>query len=170
MFNIVIKDDTEYYDAVRSLVMSSQGPNGPLITSQNHPDGLPFDKWAKNIGIKTLKTAQARTNLALQALQAPEGERPRIIMIDELASSHQPSASSPKIPSVPMMRDFARTMRQQHPEFRGRWGCYVANGPHIDYSKFAPAIDELLKADAHIAVELYPRFKDYCGSAQTTAG
>src|SRR5262245_50013077 len=169
MFNIVIKDDKEYYQAVRSLVMSSQGPHGPLITSQNHPEDLPFGKWAKNIGIKTVKTSTARVNLVRRALEAPENQRPRVVMIDELSTSHTPTPQSDPIKTVPMIRDFAKTMSQESPEHRGRWGCYIANGGRVDYSKFAPAIVELLRADAHIAVELYPRFEDYCGSANTTA-
>ena len=68
-----------------------------------------------------------------------------------------------------MIQAFATTLRERHPGLRGRWGCYVANGPRVDLSNLAPAIDALLLADATIAVEMYPRYADYCAVGRTPA-
>jgi hypothetical protein len=160
MFHIINRNSPKHFDAVRDLVMSTQGPVRPLIASQNHLDGLPFDKWAQNFGVLHFETAVDRTGTIHGALKELEGHNPpHIAMVDEVRSE-----------SVDMNAKFAKMMREQHPEQAGRWGCYVASGPRINLSNYAPAIDELLKANAHIAVEMYPRYADYCRAAKTTAG
>ena len=161
MFHIINRNSPEHFDAVRALVMSTQGPVRPLIASQNHLDGLPFDKWAQNFGVLHFQGpagAVHKEGAIAAAIKLEEG--PHIAMVDEVRRE-----------SVDQIAEFAKRMREQQPLVSGSsWGCYVASGPRISFSNYAPAIDALLKANAHIAVEMYPRYADYCRAAKTTAG
>ena len=74
---------------------------------------------------------------------------------------------------VPKIAGAARRLRAERPELRGLWGAFVAGGPRTAYTSFnpprAPAIDELLRADATLGLELYPRYSDYCASGPTVS-
>jgi hypothetical protein len=86
-------------------------------------------------------------------------------MIDELAGGRG---------LVPKIADAARRLRTRRPDLRGLWGAFVGSGPRTAYTAFnppdAPAIDELLRADATLTLEFYPRYSAYCASATTVSG
>jgi hypothetical protein len=151
MFNIINRNSPEHWDAIRELVIST---DGPLVASQNHPEGLPFDRWVRNLGVLRIPSAEACADAVVQTLGAAEA--PRVVMIDDL-----------RLAVVGMIRDFARVMRDRHPELAGRWGVYVASGPGVSLDNYGPAILELLQAGATLAVEMYPRYADYCAAGWT---
>jgi hypothetical protein len=154
MFNIINRNSPEHWAAIRELVTSTEGP---LVASQNHPEGLPFAKWAQNLGVLRIPSAEAGAEAVVGSLGAPEP--PRVVMLDDL-----------RMAAVEMIRDLARIMRDRHPELAGRWGVYVANGPGVGLDNYGPAIAELLRAGATLAVEMYPRYADYCGAGWRSAG
>ncbi|HSJ73873.1 MAG TPA: hypothetical protein VK904_06115 [Miltoncostaeaceae bacterium] len=67
----------------------------------------------------------------------------------------------------------ARRLRQERPDLRGRWGAFVAGSPRTAYTSFnppgSPVIDELLRADGTLRLELSPRYSDYCASGATVS-
>jgi hypothetical protein len=158
MFHTVVlaTQDRDRWDAVRSLVLTT---DGPLIASQNRPpaDVVPVAKWTKNISVLHHPSPASLTEAALTALQAPPGERPRFVIVDELRTD-----------SVSLIAAFAKEMRR-HPDLAGRWGCYLANGGRVSFRSWRPAIDELLRADARLVVEMYPSYGEYIASGASSA-
>jgi hypothetical protein len=159
VFHIINRNSPAHFGAVLGLVMGAQGENPPLIASQNKLDDLPVEKWAHNFGVLHFPGPTGAQDKAVAVGAAIGGpvQAARIAMVDEVRTR-----------SMAQIADFAALMRDFHPEAEGRWGCYIANGPRIAYSGFAPAIEGLLEANAHIAVEMYPRYTDYCRAGSTT--
>lgn len=160
MFHIVARRTPLRWNAIHALV---RGHELPLITSENRPDGVAPRDWCKYILARRVATAR---DLADEVIGALSGDEPAAMaMIDELAGGRG---------LVPKIALAARRLRTRRPDLRGRWGAFVGSGPRTAYTAFnppdAPAIDELLRADATLTLELYPRYSAYCASATTVAG
>jgi hypothetical protein len=160
MFHIVARRTPLRWDAILRLVERNELP---LITSENRPDGVAPRNWCKYILARRLATGR---DVADEVIRALTGDEPAAMaMIDELAGGRG---------LVPKIADAARRLRTQRPDLRGLWGVFVGSGPRTAYTAFnppdAPAIDELLRADATLTLELYPRYSAYCASATTVSG
>jgi hypothetical protein len=160
MFHIVVRRTPQTWDAILGLV---QRQESPLITSESRPDDVAPRDWCKYVLARRHATGRDVADDVVGALTGDD--QAAMAMIDELAGGRD---------LVPKLADAARRLRTQRPDLRGRWGAFVSGGPGTAYTAFnrtgAPAIDELLAADATLALELYPRYSDYCVSATTVSG
>ena len=162
VFHIVARRTPLRWDAIHGLVLSHELP---LITSENRPADVAPGNWCKYILARRLETGRDVADAVIRALTGDRDEPAAMAMIDELAGGRG---------LVPKIADAARRLRRRRPDLRGRWGAFVGSGPRTAYTKFnppeAPAIDELLRADATLTLELYPRYSAYCASAATVSG
>jgi hypothetical protein len=160
MFHIVVRRTQGNWDAVLEL---AEGHQLPLITSENRPADVAAANWCKYVLARRHETGRDVADEVIAALTGDD--QARMAMIEELAGGRN---------LVPMIADAARLLREERPELRARWGAFVAGGPRTAYTTFnppsAPAIDELLRADATLGLELYPRYSDYCAAATTVSG
>lgn len=147
--HIVVIADRAHWDAIRAL---SDAGLGPMITSQNKPDDLPFERWTRNIHHSTYPTGEALADGIHQILCAPDGA-PARVMIDEVRGE-----------SIDKIAAAAERLRTRYPQWAGRWGAYLVNGEGVSYPRLNPAIDALLDAHAVIGVELYVHQSRYCAS------
>lgn len=160
MFHIVVRRAPGKWDAVHELVCRQLLP---LITSENRPYDVAAQNWCKYSLARRHKSGREVADDVLDALTGDD--HAAMAMIDELAGGHD---------LVPNIAEAASLLRTERPDLRGLWGAFVAGGTGTAYTSFnpkeAPAIDELLRADATLALELYPRYSDYCAAAKTTSG
>lgn len=154
MFNIIDRRDPAHWNAIGRLV--AENPGGPLIASQNRPEDLRPERWARNVSVLDHHHADGEALLesVVATLTADEAA---IVMIDELRGG-----------SKEKIAEGARMLRERHPELAGRWGTYVVSGTAVSYPNLQPAVDELLAADAIVAVEYYVHYRDYCASGATS--
>jgi len=159
VFHIVVRRTPGTWDALLGLVERHELP---LITSENRPDDVAPQDWCKYILARRHATARDVADDVIDALTGDD--RAAMAMIDELAGGQD---------LVPKIADAARFLRARRPDLRGLWGAFVAGGPRTAYTSFnppsAPAIDELLRADATLGLELYPKYADYCASGTTVS-
>jgi hypothetical protein len=152
--HIVHIADTYSWDAIKAL---SESNGGPMITSQNKPEGVPYDHWNRNISVLWYQSGEQMADAINAILSNPAGA-PARVMIDEVRSA-----------SKDMVAACARRMRSVYPQWRGRWGAYIVTGEAIAYPNLQPAIDELLDAGAPLGVEMYAHQSRYCASGSTIA-
>jgi hypothetical protein len=159
MFHIVVRRTPGTWDAILGLV---QRHELPLITSENRPDDVAPQDWCKYILARRHATGRDVADDVMGALTGDD--RAAMAMIDELAGGRD---------LVPKIAAAARLLRAERPDLRGLWGAFVSGGPRVAYTSFnrpsAPAIDELLRADATLGLELYPKYSDYCASGNTAS-
>ncbi len=147
-FHTVVIAHRAHWDSVLDL---SQRGLGPMITSQNKPEDLPFDQWANNLHWEA--TGGDGATLADEAharLGNPAGA-PAFVLVDELRTNTQDTLLA-----------FARRMAARYPQYRGRWGAYLGPGEAITYAAWTPAIDALLEAGAILVPEMYFSRESYC--------
>jgi hypothetical protein len=159
MFHIIVRRTPANWDAILGLV---QRHELTLITSENRPDVVAPQDWCKYVLARRHATGR---NVADDVIGALTGDdRAAMAMIEELAGGQD---------LIPKIADAARLLREERPDLRGLWGAFVAGGPRVAYTSFnrprAPAIDELLRADATLGLELYPRYSDYCVAGTTAS-
>jgi hypothetical protein len=159
VFHIVVRRTPGTWDALMELVERHELP---LITSENRPDDVAPENWCKYVLARRHATGRDVAGAVTGALTG-DG-RAAMALIDELAGGAG---------LVPKVAQAARRLRLQRPDLRGRWGVLVAGGPRTAYTRLnppeAPAIDELLRADATLALELYPRYSAYCAAGRTAS-
>jgi hypothetical protein len=147
--HIVHIDDVWAWDSILAL---ADADLGPMITSQNKPPALAWERWARNIHTSWYATGEEMAD-AIDAILSPPGAAPMKVLIDELSSG-----------SLAQVEACALRMAAVYPQWAGRWGAYVVNGTNVAYPGLNPAIDALLDADALIAVEMYPAQSAYCAA------
>ena len=159
MFHIVVRRTPGNWDAILGLV---QRHELALITSENRPDDVAPQDWCKYILARRHATGRDVADDVIGALTGDD--RAAMAMIDELAGGFD---------LVPKIAAAARLLRAERPDLRGLWGALVSGGPRTAYTSFnppsAPAIDELLRADATLGLELYPKYSDYCAAGNTVS-
>jgi hypothetical protein len=159
MFHIIVRRTPANWDAILGLV---QRHELPLITSENRPDDVAAQDWCKYVLARRHSTGRDVADDVIDALTGDD--RAAVAMIEELAGGQG---------LIPKIADAARLLREERPDLRGRWGALVAGGPRVAYTSFnrprAPAIDELLRADATLGLELYPRYSDYCAAGTSAS-
>jgi len=156
-YHTVHKDDIWAWDSIWALAQAYPDV-GPMINSQNKSDLVPNTMWAQRIDPDWYATGTEMADAMHQAF-IPFDTAPRVIMIDELKT--QPAGTIQKF------AECADRMRTVYPQWEGRWGVHVVNGPAVDYSGLNPGLDALLKANAVLAVEMYPLQSDYCNNGST---
>lgn len=170
-FQIVHKDFYTHWDAIDGL-----GARLPyvLIASQNRPAQVPALRWSQNItteygydeGMLVPFHSGAEIAAFIHRMLQKGEAGPRFVMIDELRDGVGTSTQT-------LVHDCAVELATRYPQWRGRWGAYVVNGPHVAYTGLnddgKPAIDALLDAGAILAAEMYARRVDYCNAGSTTA-
>ena len=159
VFHIVVRRTPGTWDALMELVERHELP---LITSENRPDDVAPENWCKYVLARRHATGREVAGAVTGALTG-DG-RAAMALIDELAGGAG---------LVPKVAQAARRLRLQRPDLRGRWGVLIAGGPRTAYTRLnppeTPAIDELLRADATLALELYPRHSAYCAAGRTAS-
>lgn len=150
--HIVHIADTWAWD---SILVLSDADLGPMITSQNKPADLAYERWTQNIHHSWYATGEDMAD-AINGILSPVGAAPMKVLVDEL-----------KTESMDKLEACANRMRTVYPQWTGRWGTYVVNGSGVAYPNLNPAIDALLDADAILAVELYTARSTYCASGNT---
>ncbi len=159
MFHIVVRRTPGNWDALLGLVERHELP---LITSENRPADVAPENWCKYVLARRHASGQDVADDVIGALTG--ADQAAMAMIDELAGGGG---------LVQKIAEAARLLRDERPELRGRWGAFVAGGPRTAYTSFnrpsAPAIDELLRADATLALELYPKYSDYCAAGASVS-
>jgi hypothetical protein len=153
-YHIVVIADGDRYDSIRALADAGQGP---IVTSQNKPDDLPWERWARNVHYASYASSEALADDLHHLLCVP-GAAPLEVMIDEL-----------KPESMELIRGAAERMRARYSQWSGRWGAYVVNGEAVAYPNLAPALDALLDADAIVAPEMYAIESHYCAAGRDAA-
>jgi hypothetical protein len=141
-FHIVHKDFPYHWDSI--LALASQYST-VSIASQNKPDSVPQDRWTKMLHTSAQPTGAALA-ANVNALLVDVATAPSMVMVDELNGN-----------TVATIAELAQTMRTQYPQWQGRWGAFTTV-----FTGGQPAIDELLSAHAHIAVERYIEQSWYC--------
>ncbi len=147
----VVIADVDTWDAILDL---SNRDLGPMITSQNKPDQLPFERWAKNVSAYDAQGNPRDPNelaAAVNGLFADPAGAPAKILIDELASG-----------SAATVEGFANVMAGTYPQWRGRWGVHLAPGENVDYAAWQAPIDAALSAGAILLPEMYFYRSTYC--------
>jgi len=128
-----------------------------MIAAQNPQAGVQASRWARNIHTSHYTTPTAMADA--MHLSFTQAGGPAAILIDEAKTATQG-----------YIKQVADRMRAVYPQWNGRWGAYLVNGPAISYPNLTAVIDALLDADAIIVAEMYPYRSAYCQSGGTTAG
>lgn len=130
-------------------IASTSRPTG--TGGEDSPAGVvvPANKWAKvYTGMTPDRDGTTVVNDIVATLTNNEAQ---IVVFDELASANKD-----------FLRDIAVTLRQNYPQFNGRWGTYVVFGSNVSYGNFRSVLTEFLKANAPIFPEFYINYIDYC--------
>jgi hypothetical protein len=136
MIHVCAKRDIRWTKLPEECMIATQYPK---------PDGLPYSRWAQNISPLWYHSSDHMVQAIHAGLSSPDA--PQLVLIDELTAS-----------SAKMLYEVASKMRKYHPEWNGRWGIYLVNGPNVNYAKrgwFSKAIAEAMRADAVICPEFY---------------
>ncbi len=149
-FHFVFQSSLPYWDAILDL---SQTTENVLFVAGTKPAQVAHDRWVAYLSYRSNPRPTAADVNAL--LSAPEA--PRFVMFEELHDST----------SQAFFVALANELRTQYPQWAGRWGVFVGYG---NYRAWQPALDALLRANAIIALELYPEKPAYCASSPTVAG
>jgi len=160
-YHTVHKDDVWSWDSIWALAQGAPEP-GPMINSQNQPTDpvyVPASMWCQRIDVDWYGNGVEMAEAIHAAFVGANA--PRAILIDELKS--QPEGTPQKV------ADCANHLKNNYPQWQGRWGVWVVNGPSVAYDGLNPAIDALLSANAILSVEQYPIYSDYCGNGSTPA-
>jgi hypothetical protein len=155
-YHIIHIEDVWAWDAILEITQAHPNP-GPMINSQNPTPAVPHDRWAQKINATWYASGEEMADVIHAAL-VPVDTAPQIVMIDELNGN-----------TISLITGCANRMREVYPQWAGRWGAYLVNGPNIAYDKLNPAVDALLQADAAISVEMYPYQSSYCKAGSSTA-
>jgi hypothetical protein len=147
-FHFVYPGSPAHSDAILAL---SQSQPGIVFVSTNKPPGLPPDRWA---AYRSYRSNPQPTAADINALLVDPATAPRFVMLEELHNR----ASGEYFVRV------SNEMRTRYPQWAGRWGAFVG---YANYPVLADGLDALLRADAVLSLELYPRQSQYCASAQT---
>ncbi len=154
-FHLIHQDFPDSWDAIADLAETQPEL---LITSQNRPPWLEPVRWAQRTSPSYHESGAAMADFVHQTFSDAD-TAPAVVLVDELRAEH-----------VDAVAEFAAAMREQYPQWAGRWGVWLVHGIGVSYASLQPAIDELLLADAHLVAELYPAMSQYCSAASTTAG
>jgi hypothetical protein len=125
---------------------------GTMLVSDNKPADLPFDRWTRRISASREDTGEALAALLHAELSNPAGA-PIKVVVDELRDEYRAKLLA-----------MTREMALRYPQWRGRWGVYLVNGPAVHYANYTEEIDALLDAGAMILAEMYPQATDYCAA------
>jgi hypothetical protein len=145
----VVIADTDRWDSIRAL---ADADLGPILVSDNKPADLSFERWTRRISASREDTGEALAALVAAELGNPAGA-PIKVVVDELREEY-----ADKILAM------TREMAARYPQWRGRWGVYIVNGPAVHYAGYTAQIDALLDAGAMILAEMYPQAADYCAA------
>lgn len=154
-FHLIHQDFEASWDAIAELADTQPEV---LITSQNRPPWLSPDRWAQRTSPSYHDSGTALAQFIDAVLSDPE-KAPAVVLIDELRTEH-----------IADIAEAAVVMRDQYPQWSGRWGVWLVHGLGVSYEALQPAVDELLLADARLVAELYPAVSQYCGSASNASG
>jgi hypothetical protein len=147
-FHFVFQSSLRYWDAVLGLV---QTRDEALLVSQNKPPQINSNRWVAYLSYRSNPRPTAAT---IHALLSDPQHAPRMVMLEEL---HDRA-------SAELFAELATAMRTQYPQWEGRWGVFVS---YANYPLLATGIDAMLRANAVLALQLYPRKSAYCASAST---
>lgn len=148
-FHTIVIADTDRWDSIRVL---ADADLGPILVSDNKPADLPFERWTRRISASREATGEALAGVLAAELSNPAGA-PVKVVVDELREEY-----ADKILAM------TREMAARYPQWRGRWGVYIVNGPAVHYAGYSAQIDALLDAGAMILAEMYPQAADYCAA------
>lgn len=150
MFHIIHRAHPQLWDALAALVREV---GSGYICSTFRPDDFPAERWCEKLSALSIKPAPADAMAAGETLAqsihtALSERRAGFLMLDEL-----------NVRSTEAVAACARVMAARHPEHSGRWGAFLVHGTSVAYPNLnrTGAIDALLKAGAHVSVEIYPR-------------
>ncbi len=139
----------------RSHFVNTRGPD---TTS---PNGVPEGYWCQRIscweGTGALKDPNQLVSETIAALGDPPGAPggPAVVMWDELTYS-----DGARLNSSFLVTNAAWLMGTNHGASHAyRWGCYLTNGPLVDYQAGIYPLNQLMASGGRIAVELYPHFR-----------
>lgn len=153
-FHLIHKDFEASWDAIAEL--AELRPE-VLITSQNRPEWLEPVRWAQRTSPSYFGSGAEMAD-HVHAVLSDWENAPAVVLVDELRAEH-----------IGAVAEFAARMREQYPQWEGRWGVWLVHGIGVSYAALQPAIDELLRADARLVAELYPAVSQYCAAGSTTA-
>jgi hypothetical protein len=148
-FHTIVIADTDRWDSIRAL---ADADLGPILVSDNKPADLPLERWTRRISASREDSGEALAALVAAELGNPAGA-PIKVVVDELREEY-----ADKILAM------TREMAARYPQWRGRWGVYIVNGPAVHYAGYTAQIDALLDAGAMILAEMYPQAADYCAA------
>ena len=151
--NTVVIADIWHWDAIRTLADRGLGP---MITSQNRPDDLPWERWTRNVHWESTGGDGVALADAVHAVFANPDGAPNKVLIDELKTASQDTIVA-----------FAERMAERYPQWRGRWGAYIVAGEAVHYANLTRGIDALLLAGAILVPELYFHQSRYCASGSS---
>lgn len=146
-FHTVVIADTDRWNDIRAM---ADAGDGTMLVSDNKPADLPFDRWTRRISASREDTGEALAALLDAELSNPAGA-PIKVVVDELRDEYRAKLLA-----------MTREMAARYPQWRGRWGVYLVNGPAVHYANYTEEIDALLSAGAMILAEMYPQATDYC--------
>ncbi len=148
MFHIIHGGYPRLWDELHALVREHPGT---YLCSTNRPDGVAPEHWCEKLSPLHSLNADGTLSgdrLADAVQRALEAGRARV-MVDEL-----------NLRSRAAVAVCAARLRERFPAGAGRWGAFIVHGPAVSYvnlNREGNALDELLRADAILASEMYPR-------------
>ncbi|MBP6628040.1 MAG: hypothetical protein KA297_01340 [Kofleriaceae bacterium] len=150
-FHFVFQQGPSYWDAI---VPMAQANPAVILLAQNQPPQVPPSSWAAYL---SYRRPQQPTAAEVNRLLIDPATAPRFVMFEELHDTT----------SQDYFVALADELRTRYPQWAGRWGVFLTYG---NYPRLAAGIDALLRADAAIGLQLYPRKADYCASASSAGG
>ncbi len=148
-FHFIDTDNPVYWDSI--LELANSNPH-MLFIGRNKPPQVDHSQWAGYLSYRS--NPQPTAEDIDRLLSDPEG--PAMVMLEELHNAE----------SQAFFVAIANRMRTEYPQWEGRWGAFLSFG---NYPLLGDGIDALLKANAAISLELYPRQTEYC-AAGTNGG
>jgi hypothetical protein len=140
-FHVVHSMHPTHWDSILEL---SRMHGSVSIASQNRPSSVGSSEWTRTLHTSTGTPAEIAR--AIHRLLLDPANAPQIVMVDELNDG-----------TVAQIHELATIMRTRYPQWEGRWGAFTTV-----FTGGQPAIDSLLAANAHIAVERYVEQSWYC--------
>lgn len=142
--HFVDPDSEPHWDSI--LALAADNPAIRFVGNHRPPQVQPC-QWAAYLSYRSDPQPTAADIDALLGGDEP----PSLVMLEEL---HDATSEA-------FFVAIATTMREQYPQWAGRWGGFVGFG---DYPLLGAGVDALLQADAVLSLELYPRGSEYCAA------